>query len=92
LFYGRPRRRTAVAFDAALRQTTADAAARLHELIRSGVTPRARREPKCDSCSLLSLCLPTATAPRRSAAGFTDRQFRAVLESDGPVALVDQEE
>lgn len=84
LFYGQHRRRTEVAFDESLRRRTADAAAHLHALIRAGITPRAEREPKCDSCSLLSLCLPQATGPRRSAVRFVNRQFGAALQSGGP--------
>ena len=84
LFYGQRRRRTEVAFDESLRRRTSDAAAQLHALIRAGITPRVQREPKCDSCSLLSLCLPQATGPRRSAVRFVDRQFSAALRSSGP--------
>jgi len=58
MYYGMPRRRLTVIFDAALQERTALAAARLHELIRSGKTSRARYEKKCDSCSLIELCLP----------------------------------
>jgi CRISPR-associated exonuclease Cas4 len=73
LFYGTTRRREDVAFDASLRGATEDAAARLHALIASGVTPRAVREPKCDSCSLLNLCLPPAPRrTRRSVAAYLD--------------------
>lgn len=66
LFYGKTRRRQDVAFDAALRDTTARAAARFHELVDAGETPRARYDAKrCDACSLLSLCQPrTAGAGR----------------------------
>ena len=39
LFYGRRKRRTVVAFDPELRRRTEEAAARLHELVASGVTP-----------------------------------------------------
>lgn len=63
LFYGRTRRRVDVPFDAELRAATEDAAARLHALVASGRTPPARREPKCDRCSLLPLCLPGAGRP-----------------------------
>lgn len=60
LFYGRTRRRLDVAFDDDLRRWTETACARLHALLGSGVTPPARREPKCESCSLLELCRPEA--------------------------------
>jgi CRISPR-associated exonuclease Cas4 len=60
LFYGRTRRRTRVVFDGALRRRTVQAAERFHDLFREGQTPRAVREPKCDDCSLLSVCIPDA--------------------------------
>lgn len=60
LYYGAKRRRTTVEFDTTLRKSTEDACKRLHALISSGQTPTAIREPKCDACSLLKLCLPDA--------------------------------
>ena len=71
LFYGETRRRVEVAFDAALRRLTEDAAARLHALLAAGRTPLARREPKCRSCSLVEVCLPDALGG--SAAAYLDR-------------------
>lgn len=41
LFYGQTRRRADVAFDSALRQETEVIARKVHELLASGVTPRA---------------------------------------------------
>jgi len=75
LFYGTTRRRTDVAFDAVLRALTEETAARLHALVSSGRTPKAEREPKCDSCSLLELCLPGAMAPQRAAATYVARSL-----------------
>lgn len=79
LFYGTTRRRTDVAFDVELRATTETAAARLHALIASGVTPSAVRAPKCDGCSLLDLCLPAPAHRARSAAGYLERGFARSL-------------
>jgi len=62
LFYGTPRRRTEVEFDAGLRAETERLAARMHELYRAGATPRAAYAPKCDNCSLIALCMPRALA------------------------------
>lgn len=73
LFYGKTRRREVVAFDAALRRKVETTAARLHEMIASGRTPTARKAPKCRRCSLLHLCLPDATGPRRSVANYLRR-------------------
>lgn len=66
IFYGQTRRRIDVSFDGLLRRRTRAAAARLHEMIADGQTPIARRENKCDRCSLLQLCLPDALRPRKT--------------------------
>ena len=66
LFYGKKRRRTDVVFDEALRRQTEDTAMRLHELIASGRTPKPVYSPKCDSCSLVHLCLPKILGKKRS--------------------------
>ena len=58
IFYGQPRRRCPVSFDEALRALTEETAARLHNLLDSGVTPSAVYGPKCDTCSLFALCQP----------------------------------
>ncbi len=67
LFYGQPRRRHPVIFDAALRMRTEELARRAHELIASGKTPPAHYEKKCDACSLLDLCNPQTVASGKSA-------------------------
>ncbi|HHT9121564.1 MAG TPA: CRISPR-associated protein Cas4 [Candidatus Wunengus sp. YC63] len=58
LFYGQTRRREDVGFDKALRMKTEEAAKKVHELIDSGITPKAEYSKKCKSCSLLELCMP----------------------------------
>ncbi|HUG26116.1 CRISPR-associated protein Cas4 [Piscinibacter sp.] len=82
LFYGSTRRRHDVAFDEVLRTATETAARRLHELVRSRVTPRAVRAPKCDSCSLIDLCLPDATCRSRSARRYVEQALHD-MERDG---------
>jgi CRISPR-associated exonuclease Cas4 len=86
LFYGRTRRRQDVAFDEPLRALTARTAARLHELLSSGLTPPAKYERrKCERCSLMSQCMPRLPATR--AAGFLDRVLRDTLAtSAGPAS------
>jgi CRISPR-associated exonuclease Cas4 len=66
LFYGKKRRRTGVVFDSALRRQTEDTAMRLHKLIASGRTPKPVYTPKCDSCSLIGICLPKILGKKRS--------------------------
>jgi CRISPR-associated exonuclease Cas4 len=73
LFYGRLRRRHEVVLDGALRAATMQAAERLHVLIRSGVTPRAVKLPKCRRCSLLTVCKPEAMSRGRSPQRYVDQ-------------------
>jgi CRISPR-associated exonuclease Cas4 len=78
LLYGETRHRLEVPFDAALRAETERASLRLHELIRGGITPKARREPKCESCSLLYLCLPESMSAGRSATRYLERSLQGL--------------
>jgi len=66
LFYGKTMRRLPVTFDEELRQQTVAAATRLHGIIRGNLPPVARRDAKCQFCSLAELCLPKATGPHHS--------------------------
>ncbi len=81
LFYGKEQRRVPVTLDDELRALTADAAFRLHRLLREGITPPAVREPKCERCSLLELCLPQAMTRRRSAQRFLTANLHRLLTS-----------
>lgn len=78
LFYARTRRREEVRFGADLRAATAQAAERARELVRRGLTPGARMEPKCRRCSLLELCLPAAVGGG-SARRYVARALAAAL-------------
>ena len=84
LFYGAKKRRFDVAFDNILRVETDRAAARLHQLFSERVTPVAVREPKCDSCSLLELCMPDAMSRGRSAQKYLQRAIRELPTLDEP--------
>ena len=66
LFYGRTRHRLEVVFDEALREATEKAAGQVHELIRSGNTPKPLYTKKCRRCSLIERCLPQALYKKRS--------------------------
>jgi CRISPR-associated exonuclease Cas4 len=76
LFYGKTRRRVDVAFDADLRRETEETALRLHNLIATGITPYARYDERCESCSFIFTCLPKATAGRRTVAGYLAEVMR----------------
>lgn len=84
LFYGRPRRREAVVFDAALRRRTQQAAREVHELIRSGVTPPPEYSRKCRSCSLIDSCLPKRSGGTRGARAYLRRRLGQALGPDSP--------
>lgn len=58
LFYGQTHHRHDVIFDKTLRLETEEAAKKVHELIESGITPKAEYSKKCKKCSLLEVCLP----------------------------------
>ena len=66
IFYGKTRRRMDVVFGKALRTATEETARRVHELIESGITPKAEYSKKCERCSLLHLCLPKANSKASS--------------------------
>lgn len=66
LFYGQTRRREDVIFDTALRHETEDTAKKVHELIKSGITPNAEYSKKCKRCSLLEVCMPKICGKARS--------------------------
>jgi CRISPR-associated exonuclease Cas4 len=59
LFYGKTRRRQAIAFDDELRALTKRIAEETRALIAGGRTPAPIYDPKrCDACSLKELCQP----------------------------------
>lgn len=86
IFYGLKRRRIEVQFDDRLRELTEATAERLHALIASRQTPVARKEPKCDKCSLLEYCMPDVVGLQRSATRVVDRFFTASLTNAGPLS------
>lgn len=86
LFYGKTKRRLEVPIGPALRDRTTLVAARLHQMISNRETPSAVREPKCDQCSLVELCLPDAMRFKTGAAKYLERELAALLDGTGPVA------
>ena len=70
LFYGQTRHRLDVVFNEDLRRETEETARRVHELIASGKTPPPIYEKRCNSCSIMSECLPKTIQKRRSVSGY----------------------
>jgi CRISPR-associated exonuclease Cas4 len=80
IFYGQPRRRMNVSFVAGLRSETEQLAARLHELQSQGITPPAVQEPKCQNCSLRSLCLPSKCSGGAKASRYIHLSIQRSME------------
>ena len=70
--------RREVNFDEHLRQQTITAAARLHEIVRTGITPPVEWKARCKGCSLLETCMPKAWRPKATA----KRYLENLLESE----------
>jgi CRISPR-associated exonuclease Cas4 len=70
LFYGQTRHREDVAFDKSLRTETEDASRKVHELIASGITPKAEYSKRCESCSLYEQCMPKAYGKTMSVSSY----------------------
>lgn len=78
LFYGEPRRRTDVTFDADLRHLTEETARGVRDLIDSGETPEPSFGKWCASCSLVEECRPKLIATRRSAKVWLAREMETM--------------
>ena len=78
LFYGEPRRRTDVAFDAELRDLTKDVARGVHALFASGETPLPSFGKWCSSCSIVEDCRPKLVASHRSARKWLEHEMEVV--------------
>jgi len=74
IFYGKTRRRLDVAFTTELRKETEETAHRLHAFIKAGVTPKASYSKKCESCSLIELCLPKISEKQVSIRDYIDEK------------------
>lgn len=80
IYYGEPRRRQLVTFDADLREETNRLAVRLHELVAARLTPTATYTAKCRACSLLDACMPRKRTHPRSARRYTRGVVQATTE------------
>lgn len=58
IFYGKPRRRERVVFDASLRLMVEEVCSAVHEMVRQETLPDAEYGPKCRNCSLRDVCMP----------------------------------
>jgi CRISPR-associated exonuclease Cas4 len=70
IYYGRTKHRLMVPFTPPLRLRTCEVIAAVRAMIEAQRTPRARREKKCDRCSMIEVCLPDAIDPGRSSLAY----------------------
>lgn len=85
LFYGEPRHRFDVIFDADLREKTETLCTRLHAFISAGMTPPVVYEKaKCGACSLLEACLPQFAGTGKSAKKWLARQLEDLCTEQPP--------
>lgn len=75
LFYGETRRRMDVPFDEVLRSLTEDVAAKVHELLKTGITPPPEQMKGCRACSLVDTCRPENIGKGVSARRWIDGQL-----------------
>ena len=60
IYYGEPRKRSAVKMTDELRKSTAALLREMHELYDRRYTPKVRRTKSCNACSLSNICLPSS--------------------------------
>lgn len=75
IFHAKTQRRRVVKIDAALRELTAQTAARFHEIMRTRVVPPAELKPRCEGCSLKPLCNPEVALSQQRLAHALRRQL-----------------
>ena len=74
LYYGKTRHRLNVEFNDELRKETIDTAHCLHEFIEAGKTPKPDYLKKCESCSLVDVCMPKPLKIRGSVEEYIQRE------------------
>lgn len=65
IFYGEPRRRVIVSFDAEKRQRVQDCLTEMRDYYRRGYTPKCKPKKGCSACSLKDLCMPELQRKKR---------------------------
>ncbi len=80
LFYHAVRRRETVLIDAHLRTLVERITEEIRANINANRVPLAEKQKKCQSCSLLNLCMPGATGPDRSPSRYMARSLAISLQ------------
>jgi CRISPR-associated exonuclease Cas4 len=82
MFYGQTMHRLDVVFDEELRSKTIAAAAGVHQLFASGVTPPPEYGSKCKQCSLIEICMPQVLERAGSAKRYVQKLYRELSEEE----------
>ncbi len=80
-FYGQPRRRCEVMLDSELRKETESLAELLHQLFAAGKTPVAEYSSRCQSCSLVNICLPKLNRGKKSVNNYLKKTLDSLKET-----------
>jgi CRISPR-associated exonuclease Cas4 len=72
-FYGQPRRRYDLNIDDTIRKETEALIMKLHKMNDAGVTPAAVYTKRCQSCSLIDICLPDIKKNYKNVQGYLAR-------------------
>lgn len=83
IFHAASKRRHEVIFDVALRAKTLETIESVRALLASKITPAARRLPRCEGCSLHSICLPELSDPLLSTAKSAMKDMFAPIHERG---------
>lgn len=75
LFYFKIRRRITVPITAELRKETEELAFKFHDLVESGLTPKAEYKKKCESCSFIDVCFPESAGRSKSVDIYVKRRL-----------------
>ena len=60
IYYGKTKHRFDVEFSEELRRETLETVEKVHEFLKKGITPKPEYSKQCESCSVISSCLPKA--------------------------------
>ncbi len=80
LFYGQRRRRKVIELNSELRELTESIIMQVHKLFQTGLTPPAEYSKKCDSCSLLQICMPKSCGRGRSVRRYLTRMLERLTD------------
>jgi len=76
IFYGRIKHRLEVELNEDLRNTTKETIKQVHNFIKQGKTPLPVYMKKCESCSLISVCMPKSMGKSQSVREYLEQQLR----------------